>query len=97
CPTGHCAVSVANPHEVTQMPVSGGVSVEPLPLKLTCWGAPAASSDIESVPVMSPETPGVKVTPIVQLAPGARLGIQLLFSAKLAVAATVPTLSATVP
>jgi hypothetical protein len=79
------------------MPFSGGVLADPVPLKVTFWGAPAASSDIESVPVTSPEPPGAKVTLIVQLPSDGTLPTQLSFSAKLAVVEILPMFSAAVP
>ena len=84
-------------HVAKQYPVSEGVFVDPVPLRETFWGLPGASSDIDSMPVNSPEAPGVKVTLIVQLAPDAKLGTQLLVSAKLAVAAICEMFNVAVP
>jgi hypothetical protein len=77
--------------------VSRGVIVDPVPLRETFWGLPAASSVIESVSVTVPEPPGVKVTLIAQVACDARLGTQLLVSGKLVLAAILATMSGTLP
>jgi hypothetical protein len=52
-----------------------------VPLRETVCGLPVALSAIETAPLRLPETPGVKVTPIAQFAPGARVGPQLFLQA----------------
>ena len=52
---------------------------------------------MESVPFVSPLALGVKVTPIVQVAPEATLGTQSLDAAKFAVVVMLVTLTASVP
>lgn len=49
----------------------------PTPWSGMDWGLPAALSVIATAPVRAPEAVGVKVTPIVQLAPAARLEAQV--------------------
>lgn len=84
-------------HVAKQYPVSKGVFVDPVPLRGTVWGLPGASSDIESVPVISPDAPGMKVTLIVQVFRDARLGTQSSVSANVAVAAICTTFNVSVP
>jgi hypothetical protein len=69
----------------------------PVPLSATVCGVPAALSVTESVPVRLPVVIGVKVTSIVQLAPGVRLSPQLLLSAKSPLAAMAEIFSVAVP
>src|SRR5579864_5771192 len=80
-----------------QSPVSAPGRFVAVPLRETVCGLPGALSVTESVPLKLPETPGVKVTLIVQLAPGGRLEPQVLVSAKLVVAVMLVMLSAVLP
>jgi hypothetical protein len=68
-----------------------------VPVNDTVWGLPAASSDIESVPVTSPAPSGVNVTPIEQAPSDVRLPTQLSVSAKLLLVVMPATFSATLP
>ena len=67
------------------------------PVRETVCGLFFTLSLTESVPSRVPVVVGVKVTLIVQVPSDARLPIQLFVSAKLAVAETLPMLSAAVP
>jgi hypothetical protein len=58
--------------------VTGELEPLPVPLRLTVWGPPGAESVKVSVPVAAPVAVGVKVTPTLQLAPGAMLVPQVL-------------------
>jgi hypothetical protein len=69
----------------------------PVPLRETECGLPAALSVIESVPLRLPEMVGVRVTLMVQSAPGARVGPQLSVSAKFTLAAMLEILNVAVP
>ena len=84
-------------HVAKQYPVNGGVFVDPLPLNETTCGLPVALSDIDSAPLTSPAPPGVKVTAIAHVAPGATLGMQLSASAKPAAAEILAKFSVMVP
>jgi hypothetical protein len=68
----------------------------PVPLSVTVWGLPMALSAIETNPFRLPVT-AVKVTLIMQLAPGASVELQVLLSSKFAVAVILAMLSAAVP
>jgi hypothetical protein len=67
------------------------------PLRATVCGDPPALSVTVSVPVREPATVGVKVTAMVQLAPGATLVPQLLVWAKSPEAAIEVSVRATCP
>jgi hypothetical protein len=73
------------------------VTATAVPLRATVCGDPPALSVTVSVPVREPATVGVKVTAMVQLAPGATLVPQLLFSAKSPEAAIEVSARATCP
>lgn len=47
---------------------SNATGVAPVPERVTVWGLPLALSLMVSMPVRVPETIGVKVTPIMQVA-----------------------------
>jgi hypothetical protein len=68
-----------------------------VPLRATVWGDPPALSVTVSVPVREPAAVGVKVTAMVQWAPGARLVPQLLVWAKSPEAAIEVNVRATCP
>jgi len=68
-----------------------------VPLRETICGLPGALSLNEIVPLRLPEALGVKVTLIVQFAPDARVGPQLLVCPKFALAAILAMLSVAVP
>jgi hypothetical protein len=68
-----------------------------VPLSDTICGPSAALSANESVPFKLPVLPGVKVTLTVQLAPDARVELQLLVSPKFALAMIPAMLSVIVP
>jgi hypothetical protein len=68
-----------------------------VPLRETICGLSAALSVTESVPFKLPVLPGVKVTLTVQLAPDARVELQLFVSPKLVLAVISAMLSVTVP
>ena len=68
-----------------------------MPLRETVCGLPDALSVTEIEPFKLPEPPGVKVTVMVQFAPGARVTPQLSDCAKFALAAMLVMLSVAVP
>jgi hypothetical protein len=82
---------MGGPEEVlpwVQYPVSvSPVLTVPDPVSATICGLPVALSAIETVPFSSLVLLGVKVTVIMQFAPGARVEPQVLVCAKSAVAA----------
>src|SRR4051794_13588937 len=49
----------------------GEPTLVPVPVRPTVWGVPAASSEIDTVPLRGPVAVGVNVTEIVQLPAGA--------------------------
>ena len=69
----------------------------PVPPRGTTCGLSGALSVTDSVPLWGPAVVGLNVTLTLQLAPDARPGMQLSVSPKLAVAAMLAMLSATVP
>ena len=69
----------------------------PVPLSETICGLSAALSATERVPFKLPVWLGVKVTVTVQLAPDARVELQLLVSPKLVLAVIPVMLSVIVP
>ena len=69
----------------------------PVPLNETICGLSAALSATESVPFKLPVLVGVKVTLTMQLAPDARVELQVVVSPKLVLAAMLATLSVVVP
>ena len=69
----------------------------PVPDRPISCGLPGASSVIESVPSILPVVFGANVTLMVQLAPEARLPMQLSVSPKLVVELMVATSKAEVP
>src|SRR5437879_6046093 len=72
------------------------VNVVPVPLRLTVWGLPEASSVKVSVPVRVPVVDGVKVTLTQQLPPAGRL-VPHVFVAKSPVADTLEIFSVVLP
>jgi hypothetical protein len=71
--------------------------VKPVPLSGTVCGLSAALSATESVPLKSPVWLGEKVTLTVQIAPDARVGLQVLVSPKFVLAVMLVMLSVAVP
>ena len=71
--------------------------VTPVPLRETLCGLPGALSVRERVPFRLPVALGVKVTLMVQNAPEARVELQVLVSAKPALAAILAIPSVAVP
>lgn len=76
---------------------TAGVVCAPVPVTGTTCGLPAALSLTVTVPLALPETEGVKVTLMVQLAPAATVAPQLFVCAKFALAAILEIVSAAVP
>ena len=68
-----------------------------MPVKLTVWGLPAASSATLNVPLRVPVAVGVKVTLIAQLAPAATELPQVFVCAKSPLAAMLVMFSVAVP
>lgn len=83
--------------QINFMPAGSRLTVVPVPSKTTVCGLPGPLSVIESVPVTRSIAPGVKVTPMLQLAPAARLEAQVLVSSNLLVALIFEMLSVCVP
>jgi len=69
----------------------------PVPLSETVCGLSPALSATESVPVRSPVWLGEKVAFTVQLAPDARVGVQVFVSPKFGLAVMLVMLSVAVP
>ena len=71
--------------------------VAPVPARETVCTPSGASSVIESVPLKLPVVPGAKITLMVQFAPEATLGVQVLDSLKFVVVLIPETLRDAVP
>lgn len=69
----------------------------PVPVNKTLWGLPAASSVMVMVPVRVPVVVGLKVTVKTQVAPAARLLLQLLVWAKSPAVAMLVMLNGPLP
>lgn len=97
-------VSVLRPPTVTVpklKSVGFSSTTVPVPVKLAVWGLPGALSVIDKVAARDPRCVGVKVTLIVQVAPGTSELPQVVFLRKSAGSAPVKLMlwivSATVP
>jgi len=75
----------------------GDVWVVPVPLRETVCGLPDALSVTESVPLRMPEVVGLNVTFTVQFAPAATVELQLIVSAKFALALIPEMVNVAVP
>src|SRR5437899_529834 len=59
-------------------PAGMSFTTVPAPVRVTVWGLPSALSMIDNVPVRVPRCVGLNARSIVQLAPVARVAVQLL-------------------
>ena len=74
-----------------------GAGARPVPVRVTLWGLPEASSVTLTVPERVPPAVGVKVMLMLQFAAAARLAPQVLVWAKSPLAAMLEILSVTFP
>ena len=83
--------------KVSEVGESAARGPSPVPERLTVWGLPEALSETCRLPVRVPGAVGAKVTPIVQVDPGATLEPQLLVSPKFAVIAMLEMVKLVMP